>query len=84
MVSLELLSTITIYSPWGVLSLRILWTLPTQAVLSSLNWKFSAHLQSAVPSVVAPVAVHLQSEVPSLVAPVGQAKRFGKKKSLSF
>ena len=43
-----------------------------------------AHLQSAVPSVVAPVAVHSHSAVPSLVAPVGQAERFGKKKSFSF
>ena len=53
-------------------------------MLSAFNWKFSAHLQSAVPSVVAPVAVHSHSAVPSLVAPVGQAERFVKKKSFSF
>ena len=62
----------------------ILRDLPTQAVLSALNWKFSAHLQGAVPSVVASVAVHLHSAVPSLVAPVGHSERFGKKKRFSF
>ena len=53
--------------------------LPTQAVLSSFNWKFSAHLQSAVPSVVAPVAVHSHSAIPSQVTPVWQAEGLGKK-----
>ena len=43
-----------------------------------------AHLQSAVPSVVAPVAVQAHSALPSPFEPVGQAERFGKKKSFSF
>ena len=70
--------------PYNLHEVIILWNLPTQAVLSALNWKFAAHLQSAVPSVVASVAVQAHSPVPSLVAPVGQAERFGKKKSFSF
>ena len=46
--------------------------------------KFSAHLQGAVPSVVASVAVQAHAVAPSLTEPAGQAERFGKKKSFSF